>query len=200
VTNAAAVDGLFERLRPAVVFHVAAYKHVPLLEDQLQAALHNNVIGTRVMAAAAWGCERFVLISTDKAVHPTNVMGASKRFAELICQDMERRSSCRFITVRFGNVLGSVGSVVPRFQQQIERGGPVTVTDPEIERFFMTIPEACQLLMQAAVIGRGGESSLRDLAMAGLLRPGFVNPAGPSCSPPASTIIRVGMTKRNGAR
>ena len=165
VTNAAAVDGLFERLRPAVVFHAAAYKHVPLLEDQVQAAMHNNVIGTRVMAtaAAAWGCERFVLISTDKAVNPTNVMGASKRFAELICQDMERRSTCRFMTVRFGNVLGSAGSVVPRFQQQIERGGPVTVTDPEIERFFMTIPEACQLIMQAAVIGQGGETFVLDM-------------------------------------
>jgi FlaA1/EpsC-like NDP-sugar epimerase len=165
VTNAATLDRLFERQRPDVVFHAAAYKHVPLLQDQVQAALANNVMGTRTIAAAAaaWGCERFVLISTDKAVNPTNVMGATKRFAELICQDMQRRSACRFMTVRFGNVLGSAGSVVPRFQQQIERGGPLTVTHPEIERFFMTIPEACQLIMQAAVIGQGGETFVLDM-------------------------------------
>ncbi|MBK1654438.1 polysaccharide biosynthesis protein [Allochromatium vinosum] len=165
VTNATALDRLFAQLRPDVVFHAAAYKHVPLLQDQVLAALDNNVLGTRTIAAAAdaWGCERFVLISTDKAVNPTNVMGASKRFAELICQDMQRRSACRFMTVRFGNVLGSAGSVVPRFQQQIERGGPLTVTHPEIERFFMTIPEACQLIMQAAVIGQGGETFVLDM-------------------------------------
>ncbi|MCK7575588.1 MAG: polysaccharide biosynthesis protein [Chromatiales bacterium] len=165
VTNATALDRLFERQRPDVVFHAAAYKHVPLLQDQVLAALANNVLGTRTIAAAAdaWGCERFVLISTDKAVNPTNVMGATKRFAELICQDMQRRSACRFMTVRFGNVLGSAGSVVPRFQQQIERGGPLTVTHPEIERFFMTIPEACQLIMQAAVIGQGGETFVLDM-------------------------------------
>lgn len=165
VTQARAVDALFQRARPDVVFHAAAYKHVPMLEDQVPAALHNNVIGTQVLAAAAAasGCERFVLISTDKAVNPSNVMGATKRFAELICQDMNGRSPCRFMAVRFGNVLGSAGSVVPRFRQQIERGGPVTVTDPEIERFFMTIPEACQLIMQAAVIGEGGETFVLDM-------------------------------------
>ncbi len=165
VTNAGAINDLFKRLRPDVVFHAAAYKHVPLLEDQIQAALHNNVIGTRMIACAAdrWGCERFVLISTDKAVNPFNVMGASKRFAELLCQDIQTRSACRFITVRFGNVLGSAGSVVPRFRQQIEHGGPVTVTHPDIERYFMTIPEACQLIMQAAVIGRGGETFVLDM-------------------------------------
>lgn len=165
VTNAHALDHLFERTRPDVVFHAAAYKHVPLLEDQALAALHNNVIGTQIIASAAasFGCERFVLISTDKAVNPTNIMGASKRFAELVCQDIERRSHCRFMTVRFGNVLGSAGSVVPRFQHQIERGGPVTVTHPEIERFFMTIPEACQLIMQAAAIGEGGETFVLDM-------------------------------------
>ena len=165
VTNAVAINDLFKQLRPDVVFHAAAYKHVPLLEDQIQAALHNNVIGTRIIAGAAdvWGCERFVLISTDKAVNPFNVMGASKRFAELLCQDLQTRSACRFMTVRFGNVLGSAGSVVPRFQQQIERGGPVTVTHPDIERFFMTIPEACQLIMQAAVIGKGGETFVLDM-------------------------------------
>jgi FlaA1/EpsC-like NDP-sugar epimerase len=165
VTEAAKVDALFARLHPDLVFHAAAYKHVPLLEDQISAALHNNVIGTQIMAEAAarWGCERFVLISTDKAVNPSNVMGATKRFAELICQDLGQRSPCRFLTVRFGNVLGSAGSVVPRFQRQIERGGPVTVTHPEIERFFMTIPEACQLIMQAAVIGQGGETFVLDM-------------------------------------
>jgi len=165
VTQSDRVAALFERLRPDVVFHAAAYKHVPLLEDQIQAALHNNVLGTQVMAEAAarWGCERFVLISTDKAVNPTNVMGATKRFAELVCQDLGRRSACRFLIVRFGNVLGSAGSVVPRFQRQIERGGPVTVTHPDVERFFMTIPEACQLIMQAAVIGAGGETFVLDM-------------------------------------
>jgi len=165
VTEVAKVDALFARLRPDLVFHAAAYKHVPLLEDQIGAALHNNVLGTQVMAEAAarWRCERFVLISTDKAVNPSNVMGATKRFAELICQDLGQRSPCRFLTVRFGNVLGSAGSVVPRFQRQIERGGPVTVTHPEIERFFMTIPEACQLIMQAAVIGQGGETFVLDM-------------------------------------
>ncbi|RKT45593.1 nucleoside-diphosphate sugar epimerase/dehydratase [Thiocapsa rosea] len=165
VTNRGGIDALFERVRPDVVFHAAAYKHVPLLEDQIQAALHNNVVGTRVMAEAAdrWGCERFVLISTDKAVNPSNVMGASKRLAELICLETDHRSACRFMTVRFGNVLGSAGSVVPRFRQQIERGGPLTVTHPEIERFFMTIPEACQLIMQAAVIGHGGETFVLDM-------------------------------------
>ena len=165
ITAADQVDALFARLRPDIVFHAAAYKHVPLLEDQLAAALHNNVLGTQVMAEAAarWGCARFVLISTDKAVNPTNVMGATKRCAELICQDLGRRSACRFLIVRFGNVLGSAGSVVPRFQRQIERGGPVTVTHPEVERFFMTIPEACQLIMQAAAIGAGGETFVLDM-------------------------------------
>ena len=165
VTKAGAVETLFAKTRPAIVFHAAAYKHVPLLEDQVEAALANNVLGTQVMLAAAhrWRCERFVLISTDKAVNPSNVMGASKRFAELLCQDMNRQSGCRFMTVRFGNVLGSAGSVVPLFRRQIERGGPVTVTHPDMERFFMTIPEACQLIMQAAVIGEGGETFVLDM-------------------------------------
>ena len=189
VTDATAVTTLFRDERPGIVFHAAAYKHVPLLEDQLRAAIRNNVIGTRIVAeaAAANGCERFVLISTDKAVNPSNVMGGTKRVAELICQTLDGqcfdsarhkcldsasraersrskpKSGCRFITVRFGNVLGSAGSVVPLFQRQIERGGPVTVTHPEIERFFMTIPEACQLIMQAAVIGDGGEIFVLDM-------------------------------------
>jgi FlaA1/EpsC-like NDP-sugar epimerase len=174
VTDAPAMAALFRTERPHLCFHAAAYKHVPMLEDQVRAAVHNNVIGTASVAAAAlaWGCERFVLISTDKAVHPANVMGATKRAAEALCQCMNRQGrdgspdagpGTRFITVRFGNVLGSAGSVVPLFRRQIARGGPVTVTHPEIERFFMTIPEACQLIMQAAVIGAGGEVFVLDM-------------------------------------
>jgi FlaA1/EpsC-like NDP-sugar epimerase len=165
VTDAAALDALFAAERPSTLFHAAAYKHVPMLEDQVRAAVRNNITGTRLVAEAAarWQSDRFVLISTDKAVHPANVMGATKRIAEAICHGLDQRSSCRFMTVRFGNVLGSAGSVVPLFSRQIEQGGPVTVTHPEIERFFMTIPEACQLIMQAAVIGEGGEIFVLDM-------------------------------------
>lgn len=165
VTDATAVHRLFAAYRPQVVFHAAAYKHVPLLEHQIREAARVNLLGTRTVAEAAdrHGCGEFVLISTDKAVHPANVMGASKRLAELYCQALDARSSTRFVTVRFGNVLDSAGSVVPLFRRQIEQGGPVTVTHPEVERFFMTIPEAAQLIMQAGVMGQGGEIFVLDM-------------------------------------
>jgi FlaA1/EpsC-like NDP-sugar epimerase len=157
--DAMTCERVFARSRPQIVFHAAAYKHVPLLQSQLREAFRNNVLGTRTVAQAAdrFGVDSFVLISTDKAVNPTSVMGACKRIAELFCQNFARQSNTRFMTVRFGNVLDSAGSVVPLFREQIRNGGPVTVTHPEITRYFMTIPEACQLILQASVLGQGGE-------------------------------------------
>jgi FlaA1/EpsC-like NDP-sugar epimerase len=148
-----------------MIFHAAAYKHLPILQNQVREAFRNNVLGTIRLAEAAerHGVGTFVLISTDKAVNPANVMGATKRVAELFCQNMGARSQTRYITVRFGNVLNSNGSVVPLFKEQIAKGGPVTVTHPEISRYFMTISEASQLIMQAAVLGSGGEIYVLDM-------------------------------------
>lgn len=164
--DAAWVAEVCARYRPKVVFHAAAYKHVPLMEeDNAFQAVVNNVLSTLVIGRAARSCaaEKCVLVSTDKAVNPANVMGASKRLAELVCQALQEGSETQFVTVRFGNVLGSAGSVVPRFREQIARGGPVTVTHPEIQRYFMSIPEAAQLVLQAALVGRGGEIYVLDM-------------------------------------
>lgn len=156
---------IFEEYAPTVVFHAAAHKHVPLMENEPDEAIKNNVFGTKnlVEMADRFQCKRFVLISTDKAVNPTSVMGATKRVAELILQDYSRRSKTKFMAVRFGNVLGSRGSIIPLFRNQILRGGPVTITDPEMTRFFMTIPEAAQLVIQAGALGHGGEIFILDM-------------------------------------
>ncbi len=165
VTEGISAISLIEKYKPDVIFHAASYKHVPLLEEQVRVAVHNNVIGTKKIADAALsaGVSRFVLISTDKAVNPTNVMGATKRAAEILCQNLNDENKTQFITVRFGNVLDSAGSVVPLFREQIKNGGPLTVTHPDITRFFMTIPESCQLIMQAETIGKGGEVFVLDM-------------------------------------
>lgn len=165
VVDSQAVDYVLSKHGPDVIFHAAAYKHVPMLESQARQAISNNVLGTKTLALAAdkHGCGTFVMVSTDKAVNPANIMGASKRAAEIFCQSLAKRSKTRFITVRFGNVLDSAGSVVPLFRKQIESGGPVTVTHPEITRYFMTIPEASQLIMQAGAMGKGGEIFVLDM-------------------------------------
>lgn len=165
VTDEAAMLRVFMQHRPIVVFHAAAYKHVPLMECNPQAAVRNNVLGTRVVVDLAdrFHVERFVMISTDKAVRPTNIMGATKLIAEEYLAAVAQRSRTRFITVRFGNVLNSAGSVVPTFRRQIEEGGPVTVTDPRMQRYFMTIPEAVQLVLQSGAIGEGGDVLILDM-------------------------------------
>lgn len=165
VRNFSQVDVVFKKYQPEVVFHTAAYKHVPMMENNPAEAVNCNVQGTRILADAADRCRvnKFVMVSTDKAVRPTNVMGTSKRIAELYVQALNHHSATAFVTTRFGNVLGSNGSVIPTFKDQISRGGPVTVTHPEVTRFFMTIPEASQLVLQAGSMGEGGEIFLFDM-------------------------------------
>jgi len=166
VRDEARVEQVFAEFKPSVVFHAAAYKHVPLME-QMNAwqAVRNNVFGTWCVASTAQrhGASKFVLISTDKAVNPTNVMGTTKRLAEMVCQGLQQSSGTRFVMVRFGNVLGSTGSVIPKFREQIAKGGPITVTHPDITRYFMSIPEAAQLVLQAGLMGQGGEIFVLDM-------------------------------------
>jgi len=165
ITNRDRVAAIFDKHKPHVVIHAAAHKHVPLMELNPAEAIGNNVVGTQIVADAAdkYASTNFVMISTDKAVNPTSIMGSSKRIAEMYIQDLGRKSRTHFVTVRFGNVLGSEGSVVPIFKKQISEGGPVTVTHPEMKRYFMVIPEAVQLVLQAAAMGKGGEICVLDM-------------------------------------
>ena len=171
ISNRKRMEDIFNQYRPEYVFHAAAYKHVPMMEDNVSEAIQNNVLGTKVLAdlSVKYGVQRFVMISTDKAVNPSNVMGCSKRICEIYVQSLAKKiqqdksAPTQFITTRFGNVLGSNGSVIPLFRQQIERGGPVTVTHPDIIRYFMTIPEACQLVLEAGSMGKGGEIYIFDM-------------------------------------
>ena len=165
VRNTNRMNAIFESCRPDIIYHAAAHKHVPLMEDSPNEAIKNNVLGTWKMVQAAdfYQVKRFVMISTDKAVNPTNIMGASKRICEMIIQTYNKRSNTEYVAVRFGNVLGSNGSVIPLFKKQIERGGPVTVTHPDIIRYFMTIPEAVSLVLQAGAYAKGGEIFILDM-------------------------------------
>ena len=165
VRNRDRMHNLFKTFKPKIIFHAAAYKHVPMMENNPSESVFTNVLGTKVMAdlAVEFEAEKFVMVSTDKAVNPTNVMGASKRVAEIYTQALGKTCKTKFITTRFGNVLGSNGSVIPRFRQQIEKGGPITITHPDITRYFMTIPEACQLVLEAGAMGNGGEIFIFDM-------------------------------------
>ena len=169
ITNKEQMERIFSEHKPEYVFHAAAYKHVPMMEDNPAMAVQNNIYGTRVIAdlAVKYGTKKFVMISTDKAVNPTNVMGCSKRICEIYCQSLDaHQDTTQFITTRFGNVLGSNGSVIPIFKEQIRKGGPVTVTHPDIIRFFMLIPEACRLVLEAGTMGKGGEIFVFDMGEA----------------------------------
>ena len=165
IRNKERMENVFKTFQPQIVFHSAAYKHVPMMENNPSESIFTNVFGSKNLAdlSVEYKVEKFVMVSTDKAVNPTNVMGASKRIAEIYTQSLGKNSSTKFITTRFGNVLGSNGSVIPRFRQQIENGGPITITDPNITRFFMTITEACQLVLEAGAIGKGGEIFIFDM-------------------------------------
>lgn len=165
ITNEIRMRKIFETFRPEIIYHAAAYKHVPMMENNPVEAIITNVEGTRLVAdlSVEHGAEKFVMISTDKAVNPTSIMGASKRIAEIYTQSLNKTGVTKFITTRFGNVLGSNGSVIPLFREQIEKGGPVTITHPDVTRYFMTIPEACQLVLEACSIGQGGEIFIFDM-------------------------------------
>lgn len=165
VCDRVGIEAVFKKFKPEIVFHAAAYKHVPMLEKQIRLAVQNNILGTQIVAEASASVDvsKFILISTDKAVNPTNIMGTTKRIAEIFCQNLNLYTNTNFITVRFGNVLDSMGSVIPLFRKQLQKGGPLTVTHPDIERYFMTISEACQLILQAMAYGKGGEIFVLDM-------------------------------------